>query len=103
MLPLLALAGPAKAEGLNNLMAGINGLLTFPADPVAMAITPPDEFEELPAHKVSGRILALPAGTLLGVYRFTMAAFDIAFTPLWLFPTMSPEPRWAVFPDVEYE
>ena len=103
LLLLLSSASSARAEGLNNLYAGINGLLTFPADPVMMVIQPPDSFEDLPAHRITGRIAAVPAGTLLGIYRLTMASFDVAFTPCWFFPTMSPRPRWELIPDIEYE
>jgi hypothetical protein len=103
ILIMLSFAGQARAEGLNNLYAGINSLVSFYADPFVMVVIPPDEFEELPAHKVTGRILAIPAGTLLSAYRVMMAAFDIAFTPFWVFPTMSPEPRWETIEGVEYE
>ena len=44
----LLLAAPASAEGFNNLLAGLNGLITFPADPVMSTIDPPEEFGELP-------------------------------------------------------
>ena len=105
MLVLIALAfsTPARAEGLNNLYAGINGILTFPADPVVMVVTPPEDWEDMPGHAVTARLLALPAGILLGTYRASMAVFDIVLFPFWAFPTMSPEPRWALIPDVEYE
>jgi len=103
LLIMLSLAGQAKAEGLNNLYAGINGLLSFFADPFVMVVIPPEDFEELPAHKVTGRILSIPAGTLLSAYRVMMGAFDVAFTPFWVFPTMSPEPRWETIQGVEYE
>ncbi|MFQ5514707.1 MAG: hypothetical protein ACE5FG_09730 [Myxococcota bacterium] len=103
LLLTLSLAAPAQARGLNNLYAGINGILTFPADPFVMVVTPPEAYEELPWHPVTGRLLAVPAGTLLSAYRLVMGTFDIAFTPFWVFPTMSPEARWAIIPDVEYE
>lgn len=103
VLVALAFSTPARAEGLNNLFAGINGILTFPADPIVMLVTPPEDWEELPAHTVTSRLLALPAGVLLGTYRASMAVFDIAFFPFWAFPTMSPEARWGLIPGVEYE
>lgn len=104
---LAALAGaqPARAEGINNFLAGVNGLLTFPADPIVSVISPPEAFEELPAHQVTGRVVGLFQGTILGAYRAMMGVVDIAFTPVWVFPTLSPEARFEIIPgyEVEYE
>ena len=102
-LLLTLLPGPAPAEGLNNLKAGINSVAAFPADPIVMLWTPPDDFEELPSARITSRLLAIPAGTLLSAHRLAMGIFDIAFTPFWVFPTMSPPARWPIFEEVEYE
>ncbi len=51
---------------------------------------------------MTGRIFGLFSGTALGVYRIFMGATDIALSPLWVFPAMSPEARWNWF-GVEYE
>ncbi len=100
---LVSFATPARANGVNNFLAGIIGLLTFPADPVMDVITPPDDYEDLPAFPVTGRIVGFFQGTLLGVYRAHMGVFDIVMSPLWIFPTMSPEARWEIIEGIEYE
>jgi hypothetical protein len=96
-------AAPAEANGWNNFRAGLQGILQFPADPVIHVWSPPEEFiEELPAGQFTGRILGLFSGTALGVYRAAMGVADVALSPLWIFPTMSPEARRNWF-GVEYE
>lgn len=101
LLPLLA-ASPAQARGLDNLQAGISNVVQAPAEPVMMYVQLPEEFEELPGHPVSSYILALPVGVVSTVYKVVMGAFDIAFTPFWVLPVMSPEPRWEWF-EVDFE
>lgn len=100
-IALLA-AAPAQAEGVNNLRAGVNGLLTAPFDPVALMITPSDEFEDYPAFPVTGRILGLPVGIAQGAQRAGMAVFDIVMSPLFIFPTMGPEARYTLI-EAEYD
>ena len=100
---LLVLGPGASAEGVNNLLAGVNGLATFAADPVMGVVEPPEDFQDLPGAQVTGRIAGLGAGTVMCAYRGTMAMLDIVFFPFWVFPTLSPEPRWELIKDVEYE
>lgn len=96
-------AAPAEANGWNNLRAGLQGIVQFPADPVIHIVTPPEDFiDELPAGQVTGRILGIFSGTALGVYRVAMGATDIVLSPFWVFPTISPEARWNWF-GAEYE
>jgi hypothetical protein len=96
-------ANPAEANGWNNLKAGVQGIIQFPADPVIHIFTPPEDFiDELPAGRYTAHILGLFSGTLLAVYRVGMGATDIVLAPFWVFPTMSPEARWNWF-DAEYE
>ena len=96
-------AGPAQANGVNNLIGGLQGIIQAPADPVIHIVMPPEDFiDELPVGQVSGRILGVFSGTLLGVYRVVMGATDIVLSPLWVFPMMSPEARWN-WAEVEYE
>lgn len=96
-------ATPAEANGWKNIRAGLQGIIQAPADPVIHIVTPPEDFiDELPAGQVTGRILGIFSGTALGVYRIAMGATDVALSPLWIFPTMSPEARWNWL-DVEYE
>jgi len=93
----------ARAEGMNNLFAFVNGVVNAPLDPIMFVISPPEDYEELPFHQVTGRIIGLFAGVLMMVYRLSMAVFDLIFFPFWVFPVFSPEPHWALIPDVEYE
>lgn len=99
----LTIASSAMAEGLNSLKAGITGLIQSPADIFSHVISPPEDFEdEIPFGMVTGRMLGLVTGPLLGSYRAVMGVTDIVFTAFWVFPVMSPEPRWEWFEDVEY-
>ena len=66
-------------------------------------IDPPEEFRDLPGAVVMAPILGFFSGTALGVYRLPMASVDIAFTPFWVFPTLSPEPRYEIIKGVEYD
>lgn len=102
-LCLLLATGSAQAEGLNNLYAAVNGLIYAPADPIMFVIFPPEEYEELPFHQVTGRIIGLPTGVLMMGFRVFMAAGDLVFFPFWVFEVFSPEPEWTLIPDVEYE
>jgi hypothetical protein len=110
LVPTLALlvAGlttPARANGLNNLAAGFNGLLTAPADPVMGAVEPIEAFEDIWAGPATAHFMGLFQGTLLMSYRVLAGVFDIAFAPFWVFPTLSPEARYDVIPgyEIEYE
>jgi hypothetical protein len=91
------------AEGFNNLYAAINGLATFPADPVMGAVEPSEDYDKMPFAQVTGRMVGFGAGTVMMAYRATTAVLDLVFMPFWVFPTLSPEPRWELIPEVEYE
>jgi len=90
---------------INNVLAGLNGLLTAPADPVASAIAPPEEFDELWGAPVTSHTLGFFQGVVMLPYRVVMGALDIAFAPFWVFPTLSPEARFDLVPgyDIQYE
>jgi hypothetical protein len=105
-LLVLSAGTSASAEGVNNLLAGINGLATFPADPVMSFVKPPEELEEIFGD--TPIVLSLAGfcqGTVLMGYRLAMGVFDIALFPFWVFPTLSPEARYEIIPgyEVEYE
>jgi hypothetical protein len=100
---LLLAASPVRAAGLEGLLLGLNGILTAPADPVSHVVVPLEDFAELPAHQVTGRLLGIVSGTLLATYRVVAGAFDVALTPLWVVPTLSPEPRFRILPLLEDE
>jgi hypothetical protein len=84
-------------------LTGLNSVLTFPADPVMSTIHPLEEFDSLPGAVVTRYFLGLGQGTLLGVYRLTTGALDIAFAIFTPFATLSPEPRYRLFEGVEHE
>jgi hypothetical protein len=90
---------------LNNVLAGFNGLLTAPADPVMSFIDPPSELEGLPGAPETAHFVGFFQGIVMVPYRTVMGALDIAFAPLWVFPTLSPEPRFDLVPgyEIEYE
>jgi hypothetical protein len=105
VLLVLTASTTASAKGINNLMAGINGLVTFPTDPVWSAVHPPEAFDGMFGSPVTPHVLGFAQGTLLMVYRAATGALDIAFFPFWVFPTLSPEVRYDFFNnyEVEYE
>jgi hypothetical protein len=98
-------AAPARSAGLEGLALGINGLLTFIADPIVEAVAPPEDFEDFPGNEVFRYPFGFISGTLLGTYRAFAGAVDVALTPLWIVPTLSPEPRFDLIPfrDLEEE
>jgi hypothetical protein len=93
----------AQAEGVNNLMAGINGLLTFPADPVLSFIEPPEAMEDMIGAPELPHFVGFFHGVLLGGYRAMTGAVDIVLFPFWVFPTLSPEARISIDPGAELE
>jgi hypothetical protein len=105
VLFVLTAGTSADARGINNLMAGINGLVTFPTDPIWSAADPPDAFEGMVGSPVTPHVVGFFQGTMLMVYRAAMGALDIALFPFWVFPTLSPEARYDFFNnyEVEYE
>jgi hypothetical protein len=87
----------------NRFLVGLNGLITFPADPPMATVDPLAEFEELPVPVVSKRVFGFFQGTLLGAYRLGMAPFDMLFAPITPMKMLSPEPRYMLFPGVEHD
>jgi hypothetical protein len=113
VLPLLLMASSGFAEDEddepslfveylrnagNTFVGGFNGILTFPADPVAFTMEGDEVFSELPAPSVTGRIVGFPAGLLQGVYRVMMGACDVAFAVVPAMPMLSPIPRYKLLP-----
>jgi hypothetical protein len=98
-----ATPGSARSAGVDGLLMGINGVLTFPADPIVDMIFPPEDLEEVPGHAVVGYPLGLVYGTGLGLYRLTSGVIDILLTPLWVVPELSATPRFDVIPFYELE
>ena len=86
----------------NTFLAGANGIITWPADPVMLAVRPTDEMRSMPGGVVTGPVTGFLAGTLQGVYRLVTGTLDIALCPLSFFPMFSPEPRYQVIPGWEH-
>jgi hypothetical protein len=86
----------------NTFLGGLNGLITWPADPVMLAVKPTDEMRGLPGGVVTGPLTGFFAGTLQGVYRLAGGALDVLLAPLSFFPQFSPEPRYKVIPGWEH-
>jgi hypothetical protein len=86
----------------NTFLAGAHGIITWPADPVMLAVRPTDEMRSQPGGVVTGPVTGFFAGTLLGVYRLVTGALDVALCPLSFFPMFSPEPRYQVIPGWEH-
>ena len=103
----VACLGPSRtatAGGLNSFHAGLNGILTAPADPFVRAFDPPSELEELPFAIVTSHAAGLFTGVFLGTFRLTTGIFDIALSPLWVAPTLSPRATFEIIPwyDIDY-
>lgn len=102
---LLLISTNARAEGMNNLYAFVNGIAVAPTDPFYYTISPPEDLiEGLPGGRVTATIVGLPAGILMMGFRTFMAVGDLVFFPFWVFEVFSPEPElFVLIPDVEYE
>jgi hypothetical protein len=87
----------------NTFLGGVNGVITWPADPVMLAVKPTEEMSSLPGGVVTGPMVGFGAGTLLGLYRLGMGALDMVLAPLSFFPMFSPEPRYQVIPGWEHQ
>ena len=115
LLAALAFSGPAAAESeflesmgdwasdsSNTFLAGLNGFITGPADPVMETWHVNEEYETLPVAAVSGRFIGFFRGMLVGMYRGGMGVMDMVLAPLPMEP-LSPEPRYSVIPGFEIE
>lgn len=83
-------------ERANNFKGGLNGLITWPADPVMRTTEAKELFEGWwpPFNYMTAFLM----GTCEGVYRLVMGAVDVAFTPLPYMPMLSPVQRYEVIP-----
>lgn len=113
VLPLLLLASAGFAEEEdeepsvfvgylrntgNTIVGGFNGILTFPADPVAFAMEGDEVFSSLPKPSVTGRIVGVPAGLMQGLYRLMMGTCDVVLAVVPAMPMLSPVPRYKLLP-----
>jgi len=83
-------------ERANNFKGGLNGFITWPADPVMRTVEATELFDTWwpPFNYMAGFF----TGTCEGVYRLMMGTVDIAFTPFPYFPMLSPLQRYEVVP-----
>lgn len=84
------------SETGSRALAGINGMITWPADPVMFTVEGQEVFEG--ATPPAGYPLGFLAGTLQGIYRLTMGTLDLVFAPLTAMPVLGPLPRYKAFP-----
>jgi hypothetical protein len=82
----------------NRGKAGLNGVITWPADPVILTRDGDEVFESVPAPSVTGRVLGFGAGLLQGCYRLVMGVCDIALSPVPYMPVLSPVQRYELIP-----
>lgn len=84
---------------VNKLAAGVNSMITWPADPVMFAMEGDEVFEELPKPQVTGRIIGAIAGLLQAPWRLASGAFDALTSPLATVMYMvTPVPRFKLIP-----
>ncbi len=98
--------GPAMEYAISVkhvFLGGVNGVVTFPADPVMMAVDTPKTLLDLPGGKVTGPLVGFFGGLFQGTYRLTMGALDLGFAPFRIFPTLSPLWRYKPIPGWEHE
>lgn len=86
----------------NTFLAGANGMLTWPADPVMLAIEPTDDMKDMPGGVVTGPIVGFFAGTFQGAFRLFSGTLDVALCPFTFFPMFSIEPRFKLIPGWEH-
>jgi len=87
----------------NMFLAGVNGVITWPADPVMLAVRPTDDMRAMPGGVVTGPVVGFFAGTLQGVLRLVTGTLDVALCPFGIFPMFSIEPRYKLIPGWEHE
>jgi hypothetical protein len=80
-------------------LTGMNGILTWPADPVMAAVKPPEALEEA---GYAQRPLGFGSGILLMLYRSFTGAVDLLLAPIPGFPVVSPVPRYKLIPGFEH-
>lgn len=82
-----------RSGASNRAKTGLNGMLTFPADPVALAADGDELFADAPGAVVTAPLLGFGTGMLQGFYRLFMGLSDVLFAPIPQMPMLSPVPR----------
>lgn len=109
LITSVCLAGPASANGFTDylervrsqFLTGLNSFVTFPADPVMSAVSPAEEYTEIPGV-VPGHVIGAFQGIVMAAYRGTMGTLDMLLSPLPI-AVLSPEPRYKPIPGFEWE
>ncbi len=97
----LAPAAFASVDGEDQALLGLNGIITFAADPVVGLWDGDDRFDlpgftsTAPTEFVADRVVGLVTGSFLGLYRLVAGVGDVAMA---IFPVtnFSPDPRFVV-------
>ena len=100
---LVALVGTPAHADLENLKAGINSMITAPADPIMSTVSPDTEFNKLPFASVTKWPVGFGQGSILMFYRATTGVLDILFAAATPMRMLSPEPRYLLFPNAEHD
>lgn len=79
----LALVAPTSASaGVEDGLFGLNGVLTFVADPINGLVVGDDRFEVPVVAPVTNRLVGLVTGTITGVVRLATGTADVLTCPL---------------------
>ncbi len=91
-----------RTSTANQALLGMSSVLGAPIDPFALAISPPEGYEELPGAPVTGHVLGLGAGLTLGLARLVLGLTDVVLSPIPMLP-VSPALRFGFSPDLAHE
>ena len=108
----LALAAPVLAQddeqeielerydqlAFNKLAAGLNNMITAPADPVMFAIEGDEVFSDFAYPQVTGRMMGFVVGCLEMPWRMITGLVDLVTFPITPMVMTSPVPRFHLIP-----
>lgn len=87
-------------RAMNKLAAGLNNMITAPADPVMFAIEGNEVFEDFWYPQVTGRMAGFLVGCFQMPYRLITGAFDFVTFPITPMIMVSPAPRFHLIPNL---
>ena len=86
---------------VNKLAAGMNNVITWPADPVMFSIEGDQIFSDFWYPEVTGRMMGAVTGLLVAPWRLITGLFDVVTSPLaTVMPMVSPEPFFTLIPSL---